>query len=166
MVQSKNNLQCRKVLYSTSIKYTHETHSRTQLFVPKMPLFYISPCLSLKISRQQDRWPVYMQWPRSLANYSWCYFLRTLTYLIKAHERNRQTYLRHSQVRPWTVTDSTCRLALARCGRSGPVQAWWLVLQSTDVSTTKRRSIWSTAAFQSQTSPVVSDYVPHVVACW
>jgi len=39
------------------------------------------------------------------------------------------------------------------------------VLQSTDVSTTKRRSIWSTAAFQSQTSPVVSDYVPHVVAC-
>jgi len=27
-------------------------------------------------------------------------------------------------------------------------------------------SIWSTAAFQSQTSPVVSDYVPHVVVCW
>ena len=41
-----------------------------------------------------------------------------------------------------------------------------LVLQSTDVSTTKRHSIWSTAAFQSQTSPVVSDYVPHVVVCW
>jgi len=40
-----------------------------------------------------------------------------------------------------------------------------LVLHSTDVSTTKRRSIWWTAAFQSQTSPVVSDYVPHVIAC-
>jgi len=39
------------------------------------------------------------------------------------------------------------------------------MLQCTDVSTTKRRRIWSTAAFQSQTSPVVSDYVPHVVAC-
>jgi len=40
-----------------------------------------------------------------------------------------------------------------------------LVLQSTDVSTTKRCSICSTAAFQSQTSSVVSDYVPHVVVC-
>jgi len=40
-----------------------------------------------------------------------------------------------------------------------------LALQSTDVSATKRPSIWSTAAFQSQTSPVVSDYVPHVVVC-
>ena len=27
-------------------------------------------------------------------------------------------------IRPWTVADFTCRLALARCGRSGPVQAW------------------------------------------
>jgi len=28
----------------------------------------------------------------------------------------------NTQVRPWTVTASTCRLALARCGRSGLVQ--------------------------------------------
>ena len=39
-------------------------------------------------------------------------------------ERRRTSRQRHAQVRPWTVTDSTCRLALARCGRSGPVQAW------------------------------------------
>jgi len=36
------------------------------------------------------------------------------------HGTSRQRY---AQVRPWTVTDSTCRLALARCGRSGLVQA-------------------------------------------
>ena len=39
-------------------------------------------------------------------------------------EHSRTSRQRHAQVRPWTVTDSTCRLALARCGRSGPVQAW------------------------------------------
>ena len=39
-------------------------------------------------------------------------------------ERRRTSCQRHAQVRPWTVTDSTCRLALARCVRSGPVQAW------------------------------------------
>jgi len=35
---------------------------------------------------------------------------------------------------------------------------------SISISTTKGCSIWQTAAFQSQTSPVVSDYVLHVVA--
>jgi len=39
-------------------------------------------------------------------------------------ERRRTSCQWQAQVRPWTVTDSTCRLALARCGRSGPVQAW------------------------------------------
>ena len=39
-------------------------------------------------------------------------------------ERRRMSRQCHAQVRPWTVTDSTCRLALARCGRSGLVQAW------------------------------------------
>jgi len=39
-------------------------------------------------------------------------------------ERRRTSRQRHVQVRPWTVTDSTFRLALAQCGRSGPVQAW------------------------------------------
>jgi len=38
-------------------------------------------------------------------------------------ERRRTSCQWHAQVRPWTVTD-TCRLALARYGRSGPVQAW------------------------------------------
>ena len=39
-------------------------------------------------------------------------------------ERRRTSRQRHAQVRPWTVRDFTCRFALARCGRSGPVQAW------------------------------------------
>jgi len=38
-------------------------------------------------------------------------------------ERRHTSRQRHLQVRPWTVTDSTCQLALAQCGRSGLVQA-------------------------------------------
>jgi len=68
------------------------------------------------------------------------------------------------QVRPLTVIDFTCRLALARCGRSGPVQARCYrppvsPQQSAAVSGRLLRSSFR------QTSPVVSDYVPHVVAC-
>jgi len=69
--------------------------------------------------------------------------------------RQRTTVDCHRFYMP-TCTGSMCQIG---SGTS-------LVLQSTDVSTTKRHSIWSTAAFQSQTSPVVSDYVPHVVVCW
>jgi len=43
---------------------------------------------------------------------------------ITSAERRHTSRQRHAQVRPWTVTDSICRLALARCGRLGTVQAW------------------------------------------
>jgi len=67
-----------------------------------------------------------------------------------------------AQVRPCTVTCSTCQLALAMCGRLVPVQAW---------SNTVHRCLRNKAPLylvdcQSQTSLVVSDSVLHVVACW
>jgi len=45
---------------------------------------------------------------------------RQTTTGAERHHTSRQQY---AQVRPWTVTEFTCQLALARCSRSGPVQA-------------------------------------------
>ena len=47
-----------------------------------------------------------------------------------------------------TVTDFTCWIALARCGRWGSGTS--SALQSSHVFTTKCRSIWQTAVFQSR----------------
>jgi len=57
---------------------------------------------------------------------------------------------------PWTDLPSTNRLALARCGRVGPVQARCDSPPVSALCTTKHHSTRQTTASQSQTSLVVS----------
>jgi len=73
-------------------------------------------------------------------------------------ERHQTSRQRYAQVQPWTVTEFTRQLALARCSRSGPVQARCYSPPMSPLKTPQYLVDCCVA--------IIRDYVLHVTACW